>query len=193
MRQQLIPALRMTLVLTVATGLVYPALVTGLAQILFRDQANGSLIRKNGRAVGSSLIGQQFTRPEYFHPRPSAAGRGYDPLASGGSNLGPTSSRLTVRVRESVRRYRAENPQFSGDVPPDAVLASASGLDPHITPANAEAQAPRVAKARGVEPDRIRALIHRHLEGRDLGLLGEPRINVLVLNLALDETAVGSR
>ncbi|MCC6860530.1 MAG: K(+)-transporting ATPase subunit C [Bryobacterales bacterium] len=182
----------MTLVLTVATGLVYPALVTGLAQILFRDQANGSLIRKNGRAVGSSLIGQQFTRPEYFHPRPSAAGRGYDPLASGGSNLGPTSSRLTVRVRESVRRYRAENPQFSGDVPPDAVLASASGLDPHITPANAEAQAPRVAKARGVEPDRIRALIHRHLEGRDLGLLGEPRINVLVLNLALDET-VGSR
>lgn len=192
MRQQLIPALRMTLVLTVATGLVYPALVTGLAQILFRDQANGSLIRKNGRAVGSSLIGQQFTRPEYFHPRPSAAGRGYDPLASGGSNLGPTSSRLTVRVRESVRRYRAENPQFSGDVPPDAVLASASGLDPHITPANAEAQAPRVAKARGVEPDRIRALIHRHLERRDLGLLGEPRINVLVLNLALDET-VGSR
>lgn len=192
MRQQLIPALRMTLVLTVATGLVYPALVTGLAQILFRDQANGSLIRKNGRAVGSSLIGQQFTRPEYFHPRPSAAGRGYDPLASGGSNLGPTSSRLTVRVRESVRRYRAENPQSSGDVPPDAVLASASGLDPHITPANAEAQAPRVAKARGVEPDRIRALIHRHLEGRDLGLLGEPRINVLVLNLALDET-VGSR
>jgi K+-transporting ATPase ATPase C chain len=193
MWQQLIPALRITLVMTVVTGLVYPALVTGIAQILFPEQANGSLVVRNGRVIGSKLIGQQFTRPEYFHPRPSAAGKGYDAAASSGSNLGPTSTALLDRVKKSVAEYREANPEFSGDVPPDSVLASGSGLDPHITPANAEAQAARVAQARGAAPDSIRELVRRHTENRDLGVLGEPRVNVLRLNLALDEAFPAKR
>jgi K+-transporting ATPase ATPase C chain len=188
MWQQLMPALRIALAMTVVTGLIYPALVTGLAQVLFPEQANGSLLRKNGQVLGSPLIGQAFTRPEYFHPRPSAAGKGYDAAASSGSNLGPTSSALLDRVKKSAAEFRAANPEFSGDLPPDSVLASASGLDPHITPANSAAQTARVARARGVPPDRIRDVVRRYVEDRDLGVLGEPRVNVLLLNLALDDT-----
>jgi K+-transporting ATPase ATPase C chain len=187
------PALRITLVMTVLTGLLYPALVTGIAQLVFPNQADGSLIALNGRVIGSDLIGQRFTRPEYFHPRPSAAGDGYDATASGGSNLGPTSSRLIGRVKESVAAYRAANPDTGSRVPPDAVLASASGLDPHITPDNAAVQASRVAKARGVDRERVLRLVQEIQEDRDFGVLGEPRVNVLRLNLALDGRFPASR
>jgi K+-transporting ATPase ATPase C chain len=187
MWQQVMPALRITLAMTVLTGLLYPALVTGIAQLAFRRQADGSLIVRNGRVIGSELIGQAFTRPEYFHSRPSAAGQGYDAAASGGSNLGPTSSKLVDRVKQSVAAYRAANPDAAARVPADAVLASASGLDPHITPDNASRQAARVAKARGVDRERILDLLRQMQETRDLGLLGEPRVNVLRLNLALDD------
>lgn len=186
MWQEWVPALRLTIVMTFLTGMLYPALTTGLAQLLFPRQANGSFVRKDGRVIGSLLIGQQFSRPEYFHPRPSAAGQGYDPAASGGSNLGPTSAQLIGRVRKAVADYRRENPGFRGPVPPDSVTASASGLDPHITPANAEAQIPRVAAARSVEPARIGGLVRRIVEPREWSFLGEPRVNVLRLNLALD-------
>ena len=189
MWQQLLPGLRMTLVMTILTGLIYPLAVTGLSQVLFRDKANGSLITVNGQVVGSELIGQNFTKPEYFHPRPSAAGNdGYDATASGGSNLGPTNKKLIDRVQASVDKFRKENPGYQGDIPADLLTASGSGLDPHISPASAEAQAERVAKARGVSLDHIRALIDSHTEGRDLGFLGEPRVNVLLLNLDLDRT-----
>ena len=186
MFQQFIPALRIALFFTALTGFIYPALVTGIAQIALPVQANGSLIAEDGRVIGSELIGQSFTRPEYFHPRPSAAGQGYDAAASGGSNLGPTSSRLIARTKESIAAYRATNGIARAQVPADAVLASASGLDPHISPDNAELQAPRIAKARGVEPARILELARQMHQGRDLGVLGEPRVNVLRLNLALD-------
>jgi K+-transporting ATPase ATPase C chain len=184
---QIMPALRITLAMTVLTGLLYPALVTGIAQVVFRRQADGSLIVKNGRVIGSESIGQTFTRPEYFHSRFSTAGEGYDAAASGGSNLGPTSSKLLDRVKQSVTAYRAANPEAGARVPADAVLASASGLDPHITPDNAGLQAARVAKARGVARERILELLRQMQETRDLGLLGEPRVNVLRLNLALDD------
>jgi K+-transporting ATPase ATPase C chain len=187
MWQQFIPALRITLVMTLVTGLLYPALVTGIAQLIFPNQANGSLLVRNGQVIGSELLGQAFTRPEYFHPRPSAAGNGYDASASGGSNLGPTSSKLLDRVKESVAAYRTANLDSGAEVPADAVLASASGLDPHITPENAALQASRVAKARGVEPGLVMGLVTKTEEGRDLGVLGEPRVNVLRVNLALDE------
>ncbi|MCE5309027.1 MAG: K(+)-transporting ATPase subunit C [Acidobacteriales bacterium] len=187
MWRQVMPALRITLAMTVLTGLVYPALVTGIAQVAFRRQADGSLIVKNGRVIGSEWIGQTFTRPEYFHSRPSAAGEGYDAAASGGSSLGPTSSKLLDRVKHSVAAYRAANPEAGTRVPADAVLASASGLDPHITPDNAALQAARVAKARGVHRERVVELLRQMQETRDLGLLGEPRVNVLRFNLALDE------
>jgi K+-transporting ATPase ATPase C chain len=187
MFQQFIPALRITLFLTVLTGLLYPALITGIAQIALSREADGSLIVQHGRVIGSELIGQSFSRPEYFHPRPSAAGQGYDATASGGSNLGPTSSKLINRTKESVAAYRAANPNAIGAVPADAVLTSASGLDPHITPRNAELQAPRIARACGVELSLILALLRQMQEGRDLGVLGEPRVNVLRLNLSIDQ------
>jgi K+-transporting ATPase ATPase C chain len=230
----------MMLVMTVLTGLVYPAVITGIAQVVFRDQANGSLIVSNGQVVGSRLIGQNFTKPEYFHPRPSAAGSGYDPTASAGSNLGPTSAKLIngttkkdekgnevadfLGIKARIVHYCIDNDiayessvpldnfkdaqgnlddakligAFNDEkaalvftpktpIPADAVTASASGLDPHISPANAQAQAARVAKARGVSVEQVQGVIAQHTEGRSLGLLGEPRVNVLQLNLALDQ------
>jgi len=189
MWQQLLPGFRMMLVMTVLTGLIYPLAVTGLCQVFFRGQANGSLITVNGQVVGSQLIGQNFTKAEYFQPRPSAAGNdGYDATASGGSNLGPTNKKLIDRVQGSVEKFHKENPDYQGAIPADLLTASGSGLDPHISPASAEAQLDRIAKARAASVDQIRALIASHTEGRDLGFLGEPRVNVLLLNLDLDRT-----
>jgi K+-transporting ATPase ATPase C chain len=185
MWKEWLPGLRLVIVMTALTGLLYPAVTTGLAQLFCPRQANGSLVWQNGHVIGSTLIGQQFTRPEYFHPRPSAAGNGYDPMASGGSNLGPTSKELVSQVTKRVAEYRAEN-RVEGDVPADAVTSSASGLDPDITPANAEDQVARVAAARHVPPGQVRDLVRRMTEGRGLGIFGEPRVNVLRLNLALD-------
>ncbi len=188
MIKQLLPGFRMVLVLTVLTGLLYPGVVTGLAQILFKHQANGSLITRNGKVIGSEIIGQNFTKPEYFHPRPSAAGSdGYDASASSGSNFGPTSQKLIDRTKASVAQLRAENPSFKPELPSDIATASASGLDPHISPASAAVQMERVAQARGVTREQVSRLTRRFTEGRDLGFLGEPRVNVLRLNLALDE------
>ncbi len=230
----------MMVVMTVLTGLLYPAVITGIAQVIFRDQANGSLIVQNGQVIGSRLIGQNFSKPEYFQPRPSSAGSGYDPTASAGSNLGPTSAKfingttkkdeksnevadfLGIKARivhycldndiayessvsldnfkdaqgnlDDVKLINAFNDEKTPfvftpktPIPADAVMASASGLDPHISPANAQAQAARVAKARGVSVDQVQGLIAQHTEGRDLGFLGEPHVNVLELNLAMDE------
>lgn len=241
MFSELKPGLRMMVVMTVLTGLVYPAVVTGIARAVFHDRADGSLIVVNGRVVGSRLLGQAFTRPEYFHPRPSAAGSGYDPTASGGTNLGPTSAKLlngTTKIddkknevvdfdgiKDRIVHYCLDNAipyvasvplerfedghghlddaklirAFSDEraplvftpkapIPADAVTASESGLDPHISPANAEAQAGRVARARGVAVGRVLDVIARHREGRTLGVFGEPRVNVLELNLDLDAT-----
>jgi K+-transporting ATPase ATPase C chain len=189
MLKHLIPGIRITLALTVLTGLLYPGVVTGLCQLLFRHQANGSLIMKDGHAVGSSLIGQNFTKPEYFHPRPSAAGdNGYDASSSSGSNLGPTSKKLIDRVKADIDKVRQENPDYRGPIPADMVTASASGLDPHISPASAQVQAARVAKARGIPVDQVNQLIVELTEPPTLGLIGDPRVNVLQLNLALDQT-----
>jgi K+-transporting ATPase ATPase C chain len=240
MLKELGPGLRMMVVMTVLTGFIYPAIVTGLSQVLFRDQANGSLIVSNGQVVGSHLIGQNFKKPEYFQPRPSAAGSGYDPTASSGSNLGPTSAKLmngaTKKddkgnevvdfdgIQDRVVHYCIDNgiayessvpldrfkdtrgdlddvkliKAFNDDktplvfrakapIPADAVTASSSGLDPHISPRNAEMQAPRIAKARGIPVQQVLELMAQHTEGRDLGFLGEPRVNVLESNLALDQ------
>jgi potassium-transporting ATPase KdpC subunit len=182
------PAFRITLVLTVLTGLLYPGAVTGLCKLFFQKQANGSLIVKDGRIVGSSFIGQSFTKPEYFHPRPSAAGSdGYDASASSGSNLGPTSKKLIDRVKADVEKFRQENPDYKGSVPADMVTASGSGLDPHISPASAYAQASRVAKARGLSVEQVNQLIAQHTEAPAFGFLGDSRVNVLRLNLALDQ------
>jgi K+-transporting ATPase ATPase C chain len=240
MLKELVPAFRLTLVFTVLTGLLYPAVMTGISQLVFPKQANGSLVLVNGNTVGSSLIGQNFSKPEYFHPRPSAAGSGYDATASGGSNLGPTSAKLLrgttkmddknnevveydgINLRvvhycldnnipyessmpldkftnakgelDDVKLIKAFNDEknpliFSAKapLPPDAVTASASGLDPHISPANAETQAERVAKARNVSVDQVKQLISQATGRADLGFLGEPRVNVLMLNIALDQ------
>lgn len=188
MLQQFFPALRMTVVLTILTGLAYPGLITFLCQAVFPSQANGTLIQKQGQVVGSALIGQNFIKPEYFHPRPSAAGTdGYDGTASGGSNLGPTNQKLFDRVKASAEQYRKENPQYRGEIPADALTTSGSGLDPHISVANAEIQAQRVAEARHKDPVAIRQLVAASVESRDLGFLGEPRVNVLLLNLKLDQ------
>ena len=187
MLRQFMPALRMTVLLTVLTGLIYPGVVTGICQVLFRKEANGSLVSKNGQTIGSALIGQNFAKPEYLHPRPSAAGNdGYDATASSGSNLGPTSQKLVDRMKALTQQFRNENPDYIGPIPADAVTASGSGLDPDISLANAEAQAPRIAKARAVPLTAVKYLIETNAQQRDLGLLGEPRVNVLLVNITLD-------
>ncbi len=181
-------ALRATLFTLVLTGLVYPFLVTGLAQLFFPARANGSLVSdEHGQVVGSSLIGQGFSSLAYFQPRPSAAGdKGWDPTASGGSNLGPTAQKLHDRVADSVKQLQKDNPGAPGNVPPDLVYVSASGLDPEIAPEAALWQVPRVARTRGIAPARVQQVVQQAVEGRDLGFLGEPRVNVLLLNLAID-------
>ncbi len=185
--RQLRPALVAIAVLTVVTGVVYPLVVTAIGQVAFSDQADGSLVVRNGTVVGSSLIGQTFTAPQYFHSRPSAAGDGYDGAASSGSNLGPLNADLLPSVGERVQAYRDENGlDPSVPVPVDAVTASGSGLDPHISVANARLQAPRVARERGVGVDVVLAQVAAHTDERSLWVLGEPGVNVLELNLALD-------
>ncbi len=192
MWKQFGPAFKITLLMTVLTGLAYPLLVTGLSQVFFSNAANGSLVRVNGQIVGSALIGQNFSKPGYFHPRPSATGSdGYDASASAGSNLGPTSQKLMDRVKASVEQFRKENPDYAGPIPADMVTTSGSGLDPDISQASAEAQAPRVAKARGVSLDQIQQVINARAKGRILGFLGEPRVNVLEVNLDLDQRLPG--
>jgi K+-transporting ATPase ATPase C chain len=187
LREHLRPAVVLTLLLCAITGLLYPGVVTVLAQLAFPWQANGSLIERHGQPVGSRLIGQGFTRPYYFHSRPSAAGSGYDATASGGTNKGPTDLKLAdTLIAQAVDKVVQEDGAQKGHVPSDMVTASASGLDPHISPANAMLQVARVARERGADPEAVRALVERHTQGRQLGILGEPAVNVLELNLALD-------
>lgn len=181
-------ASRVTLFTLLLTGVAYPLLVTGLAQVLFAHQANGSLVQDDqGRIVGSELIGQRFSQPAYFQLRPSAAGdQGYEPLASGGSNFGPSSRKLRDRAINDLERLQKQNPEAEPSIPAELVTASASGLDPHLSLEGALWQVSRVAKARGILPERIAAVVRTNLQGRDLGFLGDPRVNVLLLNLALD-------
>lgn len=185
MKQNLKIAILMTIVTTVLLGVIYPLVVTGLAQVLFHDQANGQLISRHGEIVGSRIIGQTFASQGYLHSRPSAAGNGYDAANSGGTNFAPTNQKLIDRVNGDVARLQAENP--GQPVPVDLVTTSASGLDPDITPAAAEFQVPRLARERGLGEDQVRQIIQRHTYGRQLGFLGEPRVNVLEVNLALDD------
>lgn len=187
MMKHLRTATLMTVVTTVLLGLVYPLVVTGLAQALFPDNANGQLIERDGRVIGSRIIGQPFSSPHYFYSRPSAAGAEYDAGASSGSNLGPTNKKLIDRVGADVARLRNDNPNMV--VPIDLVTTSGSGLDPHISPAAALFQVPRVARERGLPEEAVRQLVEAHIEQRQFGVLGEPVVNVLLLNLALDERA----
>jgi K+-transporting ATPase ATPase C chain len=185
MKKNLITAVLMMLVTTVLFGLLFPLLITGLAQVLFPKQANGELVTRNGQVVGSRWIGQSFSSSGYFHSRPSIAGTGYDAANSGGSNLGPTNQSLVARVQGDADRLQAENPGTL--IPIDLLTTSASGLDPHISPEAAEFQVPRIAKERGLSEDAVRTAVRQHTESRQFGFLGEPRVNVLELNLALDE------
>jgi potassium-transporting ATPase KdpC subunit len=192
MKSEVLIAFRMTLITLVLTGLAYPLVITGIAQVLFPRQSNGSLATSGGGVVGSELIAQAFRNPGYFQPRPSAAGaEGYDAAASSGSNLGPTSLKLRDRVASEVARLKSENQQAAGSVPVELVTTSGSGLDPHLSPDAALWQAPRVAAARGVPTSEIEALVAQRVEGRTFGFLGEPRVNVLLMNLALDERFAG--
>jgi len=184
MKKELIVALRFTLVTTLVFGLIYPLCMTGFSQLLFPRQAAGSLIEKNGHIIGSKLIGQSFTSDKYFHSRPSAAGTGYDASASSPSNLAPTNQALIDRVKSDVAKLQQENPGAA--IPADLVTSSGSGLDPEISPASADFQVPRIAKARGISVDSLKALVARHTQARAFGIFGEPRVNVLELNLDLD-------
>ncbi len=182
------PAIAFTIVLTVLTGIIYPFAVTGLSILFFNEKARGSLMEREGKVIGSRLIGQPFKGPGYFHSRPSAAGSGYDATASGGTNFGPTSKQLFEdRVKGRSKELRAENPNV--EIPIDLITSSGSGLDPHISPAGAEFQIPRVARGRGMSEEEVRRLVGKQTEGRQFGILGEPRVNVLELNLALDEAS----
>jgi potassium-transporting ATPase KdpC subunit len=186
MRRNIITAALYTVVTTIVFGLIYPFVVTGIAQVIFKDKANGQLIQRNGQLVGSRIIGQTFTGAAYFHSRPSAAGNGYDAANSSGSNYAPTNKKLIDRVAGDVTALQQDHPT---DIPIDLVTSSGSGLDPHITPAAADFQAARIARERNLSDTTVRQLIARHTEGRQLGFLGEPRVNVLELNLDLDQTA----
>jgi K+-transporting ATPase ATPase C chain len=179
-------AVRVTIVSIVLLGIVYPLAMTGIAQALFPRQANGSLVTMNGKVVGSAIIGQLWTKPQYFHGRPSAAGKGYDPTQTGGTNYGPTSKKLIASTKATIAQLKKENPDASGPPPIDLVTSSGSGIDPDISPEAAYWEAPRVAKARAMPLATVNALVARHIEGRTFGFLGEPRVNVLDLNLALD-------
>jgi K+-transporting ATPase ATPase C chain len=187
MKKNLVTAILMTIATIVLFGIIYPLVVTALAQLLFPKQANGQLIGRGGQVIGSRLIGQPFTSARYFHPRPSAAGNGYDAANSSGSNLGPTNQKLVDRVKTAVVAAQSENPNVP--VPVDLVTASGSGLDPDISPAAASFQVPRVARARGISEERLYELVAAQLQTRTFGILGEPRVNVLELNLALDQIA----
>ena len=186
MKQNLKIAILITIVTTVLLGIIYPLLVTGLSQVLFHDKANGQLISRNGEIIGSRIIGQTFAGPGYLHSRPSAAGNGYDAANSGGTNYGPTNQKLIDRVKADTQRLQGENPD--APVPVELVTTSASGLDPELSPAGAEFQIPRIARERGLSEDQVRAIIAQHTKRRQLGFLGEPRVNVLEVNMALDET-----
>lgn len=184
--KQIFPAIMLTVILTIIVGVIYPLAVTGVAQLFFKEKAQGSLMVKDGKVIGSQLIGQPFSGPRYFHSRPSAAGKGYDATASGGTNLAPTSAKLLdEKIKPLAETLSKENPGKA--IPVDLLTASASGLDPHITPAAAEFQVPRVARERQMSETDVRKLVQAYSENRTLGLLGEPRVNVLLLNLALDE------
>lgn len=193
LRSTLLIAVRYTLVTTVLLGIVYPLVITGIAQLTMRDKANGSLITRNGQIVGSELIGQGFSSPRYFHSRPSAAGNGWDATNSGGSNLGPGSQVLVSRVDGDVANWHKQDPAARGSVPIGLVTTSASGLDPDISPAGALYQVPMIAAARHLPEATVRALVQSHIQGRQLGFLGEPRVNVLELNLALDNLQAGNK
>src|SRR3984957_1290491 len=188
MIKELGTALRVTIVSIVIFGLIYPLLMTLIAQLLFPRQGDGSLVSVNGKLVGSAIIGQLWTKPQYFHGRPSAAGKGYDPTSTGGTNLGPTSKKLIDSTKATIAALEKENPNASGAPPIDLVTSSASGIDPDISPEAAYWEAPRVAKARNLSVSSVNAIVAQHVRGRTFGFLGEPRVNVLELNLALDGT-----
>jgi K+-transporting ATPase ATPase C chain len=185
------PAAALTIVLTVLLGIIYPFVITGLSELLFKEKGRGSLIEREGKVVGSHLIGQPFKGVNYFYSRPSAAGSGYDAIASGGTNLGPTSKQLFEEVRGRSKELRTENPNV--EIPIDLITSSGSGLDPHISPAAADFQIPRVARERRMSEDKVKQLVQEHTEGRQFGVLGEPRVNVLELNLALDKASKGGK